>query len=355
MNADQAFLQRLHLKHPIIQAPMAGVSTAALAAAVSNAGGLGSLGIGASRLEDARAMIESCQAQTTGSINVNVFCHRPARRDPLREAAWLKHLAPLFDEAGAALPDALTEIYPSFVGHRAATEMLLQTRPAVVSFHFGLPETAQIEALRAAGIFTMASATHPAEAEAIEAAGVDAIVAQGIEAGGHRGIFDPDAEDALLSTAVLLRLLVRRHRRPVIASGGIMDGAAIRAMLDLGAAAVQMGTAFVLCPESAADADYRAALRSERADQTRLSPALSGRPARGLLNRLMRHAEARNAPPPADYPLAYDATKRLLAAASPSLRTELAPYWAGQGAPLARTMPAAALIGTLVAEAGLPG
>lgn len=345
-----AFLADLGLSHPIIQAPMAGVSTPALAAAVSNAGGLGSLGIGASTVAQARQMIEATQALTDRPFNVNVFCHAPARRDAAIEAAWLRHLAPLFAEVDAAPPFSLNEIYPSFLHDDAALDMLLELKPGVVSFHFGLPDAERLQALREAGIRLMATATQPEEAEAIVAAGLDAIVAQGIEAGGHRGIFDPAGPDERLPTAVLVSLLARRSPLPVIAAGGVMDGQGVRAMLTLGATAVQLGTAFILAPESSANAAYRAALQDERAWHTRLTSVLSGRPARGLVNRLISHGEAADAPPPADYPVAYDAAKQLHGAEGGRLGSPFAAMWAGQGAPLARALPAAQLLQALVAE-----
>jgi nitronate monooxygenase len=344
------FFQQLGLAHPIIQAPMAGVSTPALAAAVSNAGALGSLGIGASTVAQAREMIAATQALTAGPINVNVFCHAPAQRDAAREAAWLAHLAPLFAASGIAAPSALDEIYRTFVDDEAAFRLLLELRPAAVSFHFGLPDVQWIAALRAAGIRTMATATNLAEAVRIEQAGVDAIVAQGVEAGGHRGIFDPQADDERLSMAVLVRLLVKRTQLPVIAAGGIMDGAGIRSALDLGAAAAQLGTAFLLCPESAANAGYRAMLHSDRTHATRLTASISGRLARGMVNHLITHGDAAGAPPPADYPVAYDAAKQLHAAASKDGNHEFAAHWAGQGAPLIRELPATELVRLLVEE-----
>ncbi|GAA4331481.1 nitronate monooxygenase [Pigmentiphaga soli] len=350
MSASRQLLARLGIRHPIIQAPMAGVSTPRLAAAVSNAGGLGSLGIGASTVAQARQAIEETRALTDRPFNVNVFCHAPARRDPVREAAWLAHLAPLFAEAGATPPAALDEIYKTFLGDAAAFALLLEQRPAVVSFHFGLPAREQIQALRAAGIYTLATATSPQEARRIEQAGVDAIVAQGIEAGGHRGIFDPEATDERLSTSVLVRQLVRDTTLPVIAAGGIMDGQGIKAALDLGAAAAQLGTAFVLCPESAANEAYRANLKSERAANTRLTSVLSGRPARGMVNRLIAFGEMAGSPQPADYPVAYDAAKQLNAAAAKRGNHEFAAQWAGQGAPQARELPAAQLVSTLAGE-----
>jgi nitronate monooxygenase len=335
---------------------MAGVATPRLAAAVSNAGGLGSLGLGASTVAQARQMIAETRALTPGPFNLNVFCHAPAQRDAAREAAWLGHLAPLFDDAGIPAPSSLDEIYKTFIADDEAFRMLLELRPAAVSFHFGLPDGERIAALHQAGIFTMATATNPREAALIEQAGIGAIVAQGIEAGGHRGMFDPEDTDERLSTSVLVRLLVRQTRLPVIAAGGIMDGAGIKAALDLGAAAAQLGTAFILCPESSANAAYRENLKSGRAAVTRLTPVLSGRPARGMVNRLIAHGEAVGSPPPAAYPVAYDAAKQLNAAAAKAGNHEFAAQWAGQGAPLAREMPAAELMQTLVEEMGeFPG
>ncbi|KQQ40163.1 2-nitropropane dioxygenase [Duganella sp. Leaf126] len=352
MAALHPFFRQLGVHHPLIGAPMAAFSTPALAAAVTNAGGLGSLAIGASTVEQSRQMIAATQALTAGPFNVNVFCHAPARRDAAREAAWIAWLAPLFAEVGGAPPTALTEIYRSFVEDEPTFRLLLALRPAVVSFHFGLPPAPWLAALRAAGIRTMATATSVDEARRIEQAGVDAIVAQGVEAGGHRGVFDPDARDERLSTAVLLRLLARHTSLPLIAAGGIMDGAGIRAALDLGAAGAQLGTAFLLCPESAANAAYRAMLTSDRAAHTGLTAAISGRLARGIVNRLMLHGDAPGAPPAADYPLAYDAGKQLHAAASKDGNHEFAAHWAGQGAPLIRAMPAAQLVQVLMAESG---
>lgn len=290
MTDPRAFTDRLGIQ-PILQAPMVGVATPQLAAAVSNAGGLGALGIGASSVAQARAMIEQTQALTDRPFNVNVFCHAPAVRDPARESAWLAHLRPLFEQFQAPVPATLDEIYTSFAQDNAVFDLLLDTRPAVVSFHFGLPSAAQLQALKQAGICTLATATCLAEALQIQQLGFDAIVAQGIEAGGHRGLFDPQASDEQLSTSVLVRLLVKHIDLPIVAAGGIMDGQGIRAALDLGAAAAQLGTAFILCPESAANEGYRTHLKSPRAAFTRLTSTLSGRPARGLLNSFIEHAE----------------------------------------------------------------
>lgn len=183
-------LRRIGIELPIIQAPMAGVSTPEMAAAVSNAGGLGSIGIGAADPEPARTMIRAVRALTDRPFNVNVFCHAPAAPDPAREATWVARLAPEFARYGAAPPPRLREIYTSFVTDAATQTVLLEEKPPVVSFHFGLPARSVIDALRQAGIVLLASATNPAEGTAV-AAGIDAVVAQGYEAGGHRGIFDP--------------------------------------------------------------------------------------------------------------------------------------------------------------------
>jgi nitronate monooxygenase len=352
MNTSQQLLARLAIRYPIIQAPMAGVSTPRMAAEVSNAGGLGSLGVGAGTAAQARQMIEETRALTARPFNVNLFCHVPAQRDAAREAAWLAHLAPLFAGAGTAVPSSLHEIYKSFNEDEDMFRMLLELRPAVVSFHFGLPSGERLAAFREAGMVTMATATNPREAAIIEQAGIDAIVAQGIEAGGHRGMFDPADTDERLSTSVLVRLLVKQSRLPIVAAGGIMDGAGIRAALDLGAAAAQLGTAFILCPESSASAAYRANLKSERALATMLTAAISGRPARGMVNDLIAHGEAPGSPPAAPYPVAYDAAKQLHAAAAKAGNHEFAAHWAGQGAPLSREMPAAELLRQLAAEMG---
>lgn len=342
------FWARVGVVHPIIQAPMAGTSTPTLAAAVSNAGGLGSIAVGAATVAQAREAIIATRALTAKPFNVNLFCHRPALADAAREAAWLAHLRPLFDEFDSCAPATLRELYTSFVADAAMLDLLLHERPAVVSFHFGLPPASFIAALQQAGIVLLATATNPREARVIEDAGIDAIVAQGVEAGGHRGVFDP-AQDSCIGTLALTRLLATQHKLPVIAAGGIMDGAGIRAAMALGAVGAQLGTAFVSCPESAADASYRAALLAHDVE-TAITDVISGRPARGIVNRFMRDAGAANHPPPPDYPIAYDAGKALHAAARARGSAQFAAHWAGQSVALTRALPAATLFATLVAE-----
>lgn len=339
----------LGIQHPIIQAPMVGVSTPALAAAVSNAGGLGSIGLGASNPTQARALVEQTRALTDKPLNLNLFCHRPAVADATREAAWLEHLRPLFAEFDAQPPAQIGEIYRSFVDDPQMLELLLELRPAVVSFHFGLPAQAWIDRLKAVGIRLLATATCLEEGRLIEAAGIDAIVAQGYEAGGHRGVFAPE-KDARIGTFALVRTLVRGTGLPIIAAGGIMDGQGMRAVFELGAQAVQMGTAFISATESSANAAFRAALRSERGERTEVTAAISGRAARGLVNRLFTDVGSANAPALPDYPITYDAAKALTAAATAKGNADFAVQWAGQGAPLAREMPAAKLVDTLMAE-----
>lgn len=328
---------------------MAGISTAELAAAVGNAGALGSIGIGAIDAAAARETIAAVRALTTRPFNVNVFAHRPTPRNAHREEAWLAAMAPLFDEYGATPPTALRPIYESFVVDDAMLAMLIDTAPAIVSFHFGLPDAARIGALKDAGCILMATATNLEEAIAATEAGIDAVVAQGWEAGGHRGVFDPDAPDARLGTMALTRLLVERCGSPVIAAGGIMDGRGIRAALDLGAIAAQLGTAFVACPESSADAAYRQALAGPAATGTVMTSAISGRPARGLPNLFTRWGDTVGLLHPG-YPMAYDAGKALIAAAKAAGETGYGAQWAGQGAPLSRAMPAAELVATLDRE-----
>lgn len=343
-------LDLLGIQVPIIQAPMAGVSSPAMAAAVSNEGGLGSLGVGAMTAKQARDAIHQFRALSSGPLNVNVFTHRPAQADPQKEAAWLQRLKPEFERTGANPPQALREIYTSFLADHDMLAMLLEEKPSIVSFHFGLPDREQIEALHRAGITLLAAATNVEEALAIEAAGIDAVVAQGYEAGGHRGLFDPDAEDSRLGTFALTRVLTQTVKIPVIAAGGIMDGQGIAAALALGASAAQLGTAFIATDESLADAGYRQTLFSDAAHHTVMTRVVSGRTARCLANAFTRWGAAVPDAAVPDYPIAYDAGKSLNAAGKAAGQTGYGAQWAGQGAPLARSMSTQALMQALKAE-----
>lgn len=340
----------IRISHPIIQAPMAGVSTPELAAAVSNAGGLGSIAIGAGTVDAARTMIEATSRLTVRPFNVNVFCHEPAVSDPEREANWLATLKPYFEEFGAHPPEALAAPYPSFVENPAMKALLLEMQPAIVSFHFGLPPKSWIDALKASGITLLATATNLAEAYRIQDAGLHGIVAQGREAGGHSGTFYPSASEPDNGTFALVRLLTAHCRLPVIAAGGIMDGRGIRAARDLGAIGVQMGTAFVLAPESSADAAYRRRFQDGAAIQTELTEVISGRWARGFSDRWYEDVDAPGRVPVPDYPIAYAAGKALKAAARKAGRHGFDACWAGQGAALARELPAGELVRRLVEE-----
>lgn len=347
---ETALCRTLKLSFPLIQAPMAGVSTPELAAAVSNAGGLGSLGTGSSTPQQAEEMIRRTQGLTRRPFNVNVFCHTPPSRDTAKEQAWIARFSDTFRHFKAQAPTGLTEIYQSFQHNAAMLDVLLRTRPAVVSFHFGLPPSTFIQRLRGQGIVTLGCATSVEEARLIDAAGIDFIVAQGIEAGGHRGVFDPQGEDAALSTWVLVQAIRQATARPVIAAGGIMDGAGIAAMLKLGATGVQLGTAFIACPESAASADYRRGILAASSSGTVMTAAISGRPARSLNNdfcRLTRAWPERAIPA---YPLAYSLGKTLAAAAAGQGDRGFDAQWAGQGVALARALPAAELVAALVSE-----
>ncbi|MCD5996209.1 nitronate monooxygenase [Pseudomonas sp. CDFA 602] len=344
-------LSLLGIEYPIIQAPMVGVSTPQLAAEVSNAGGLGSIGLGASTPDQGRDLIRQTRTLTSKPFNVNMFCHKPATFDQARNEAWSAHLSKTFLEFEAEPPLALREIYTSFLDDRAMLEMLLEERPAVVSFHFGLPSREWITELRMAGIFTMGCATSLLEARQLESAGIDAIVAQGFEAGGHRGVFDDTpGQDHEMGLFALLRILSSSVALPVIAAGGIMDGAGIEAAMKLGASACQLGTAFILCPESSATREHRDALKTAKAHETRVTRCISGRPARGISNRFYMQALDGNIPRPAEYPLAYDLAKALHAAAAAKGCHDFAAQWAGQGAPLARELAAAVLVQTLILE-----
>lgn len=327
-NTTSLLLQRLGIQYPIFKAPMAGVSTPQLAAIVSNAGGLGAIAIGASSTDAARKMIQDTKRLTDKPFNVNVFCHETLHVNPEQEQAWIDYLQPYFVKYGQPAPTQLHEIYPSFIAHAAMTQLLLEERPAVVSFHFGLPNTDQIAALKAAGILLFATATNLQEVRLIEQAGIDAIVAQGVEAGGHRGIFNPYI-DAAITTIDLVTLLKANTTLPIIAAGGIMNGADIQQILALGADAAQLGTAFVICEESAASATYRTHLMNPAKQRTQITQVISGRPARGLINQWHTMIDNPQRPLVAPYPYAYDIAKQLNTLVTKQEDDNFSVFWAG--------------------------
>jgi nitronate monooxygenase len=324
---------------PVIQAPMAGSQGSALAIAVSNAGGLGSLPCAMLDAQAMRKELEAIRAQTKKPYNVNFFCHEQPAPDAQREAAWREALAPYYAELGidqgsiAAGPARLP------FGSDAA-DVLEDFKPAVVSFHFGLPAPELVARVKRWGAKVLASATTVEEARWLEAHGADAVIAQGAEAGGHRGIFLSEDLNSQVSTLALVPQVVKAVRVPVIAAGGIADRKGVAAALALGASAAQVGTAYLLCPEATTGKVHRAALKSDAARVTALTNLFTGRPARGIVNRIMRELGPMSAKPPA-FPLAAAAIAPLRAKAEGAGSGEFSPLWSGQNASGCREAPAA--------------
>lgn len=338
----------LGIDYPILQAPMAGVSTPALAASVSNAGALGAIGLGAAGADGARAMMREVRAQTNKPYHANFFAHKDPVRDALKETAWIEALSPAFAELGAAPPAMLDAGYRSFLDDPDQLGAVLEARPSVVSFHFGLPRPEQVKAMRDYGAILLASATSAAEAVACEKAGMDAVIAQGFEAGGHRGVHEGNA-DQEIGLFALLPQVRDAVSIPVIAAGGVADGRGIAAAFALGADGVQMGTAFVGCPETSAGKRHRTLLGGATS-QTVITRGVSGRAARGFRNALFDAVTMKESAAP-DYPVAYDAAKALMRAASEAGREGFEVMWAGQAAPLSRRLPAGDLVAALLREA----
>jgi len=338
----------LGIELPIIQAPMAGVQGSALALAVSNAGGLGSLPCAMLGPDKLREELSALRAGTDRPFNVNFFCHAPATPSPERETAWRAALAPYYREYGvdaSAVPAG-----PPRAPFSAETADVLEPfKPAVVSFHFGLPAADLLARVRGWGSKILCSATTVDEARWLEARGVDAIIAQGVEAGGHRGIFLSEDLTTQVGTFALLPQVIAAVRVPVIAAGGIADAKGVAAALALGAAGVQIGTAYLLCPEATTSALHRAALKSERARHTALTNVFTGRPARGIVNRIIAEVGPISADAPA-FPLAAAALAPLRSAAESRGSGEFSPLWSGQNASGCREIPAAELTRSLAAE-----
>lgn len=338
----------LDIELPIIQAPMAGSQGSRLALAVSEAGGLGSLPCAALSLDAMRAELAATRAGTGRPFNVNFFCHAQPAPDPQREAAWRGLLAPYYQEHGidaAGIPAG-----PGRTPFQADVADLIEPfAPPVVSFHFGLPPAPLLARVRAWGSKILASATTVEEARWLEAQGVDAIIAQGLEAGGHRGSFLSDDLTRQCGTFALVPQIVRVVKLPVIAAGGIADAKGVAAAITLGAAGVQVGTAYLLCPEAATSAVHRAALRSEAASHTVLTNLFTGRPARGVVNRLMRELGPLSAVAPR-FPLATAAIAPLRASAEGRGSGDFSPLWAGQNTSGCREAPAREVTHALAAR-----
>ena len=346
-SAAQPSIQTLFgIAHPVIQAPMAGVQGAALAAAVSNAGGLGSLPAAMLSLEALATELQALSHATAQPYNVNFFVHADPAPDMAQAQQWRKLFAPFYAEFGIDPATVQLGAGRAPFSH-AAADVLEVFRPAVVSFHFGLPAPDLMARVKRWGSKVLSSATTVKEAQWLEAQGVDAIIAQGWEAGGHRGVFlcdDPVAAlSSQMSTLSLLPQIVASVKRPVIAAGGIACAAGVQAAFTLGAAGVQVGTAFLLCDEAATSAPHRAALQSEAAQHTALTNLFTGRPARGIVNRMMRELGALNPAAPA-FPLAGAASAPLRAVAEKLSSGDFSPLWAGQNASGCKSVPAAQLL-----------
>jgi nitronate monooxygenase len=336
LHPPEALQRLLGTQWPIIQAPMAGVQGSAMAVAVSNAGGLGSLPCAMLTLDALRAELQAITAQTSQPYNVNFFCHTTPAHDAAKEAEWRAALVPYYAEHGI---DAVT--IPAGAGrapfsHEAA-DVLEAFKPPVVSFHFGLPAADLLARVKAWGAVVLSSATTVAEARWLQAHGADAIIAQGVEAGGHRAIFLPQhltgdwAFDLSTQqgTFTLLPQIVAAVQCPVIAAGGIASVAGVRAAMALGAAGVQAGTAYMLCPEASTSAVHRAALQSDAAQHTALTTLFTGRPARGIVNRVMLELGPLHRAAPA-FPTATAAIAPLRAAAEKLGLGDFSPLWSGQ-------------------------
>ena len=346
---NRRYLDLAGISHPIVQAPMAGANLGAMAIAVSRAGGLGSLPCGMLNVEQVRTELNVIRQQTDRPINVNFFCHERPAPDDERERRWRNQLAPYYAELGVERSVAAGG------ANRAPFDavmcsLVVQMRPRVVSFHYGLPERGLVEQLKAAGCVIQGAATTVEEARWLEARGADAIVAQGLDAGGHRGMFLALDLASQVGTFALVPQVVDAVRVPVIAAGGVTDARGSFAALALGASAVQIGTGYLLCPEAEISAPYRVALRSTRDDSTALTNVLSGRPARGIVNRLMREAGPISADAP-QFPLASVAVQPLRTKAEAQGSGDFSPLWAGQAASLARELGAGELTVALATEA----
>jgi nitronate monooxygenase len=345
---DQRIVELFGIELPIIQAPMAGSTGSEMVVAVAEAGGLGSLPCALLSAEQIRAEVETIRRQTKRPINLNFFCHPPPRVDAAREAAWRQRLQRYYVELGLDPNESVAGASRAPFDEQAC-ELVVELRPEVVSFHFGLPEEKLQRRVRDAGMKIIASATSVDEARWLEDRGCDAIIAQGYEAGGHRGNFLSDDISTQAGTMALVPQVVDAVKVPVIAAGGIADARGIVAAFALEAAAVQLGTAYLFCPEAEISAAYRAALRKAKDNQTALTNVFTGRPARGIVNRVIREVGpmAEGAP---EFPLAAGAMAPLRAKCATTGSNDFTAYWAGQAAQLGRELPARELTQQLAME-----
>mgnify|MGYP000998759970 CR=1 FL=1 len=349
MALDRSLLDDFNIEIPIIQAPMAGANGAAMAIAVSEAGGLGSLPCALLDVDAARKELGIIRQQTAKSINVNFFCHTPEAPDARRDQAWQETLGGYYKEF--SIDTSMSVPAPSRAPFDDEMCTLIEdVKPEVVSFHFGLPEKKLIDRVKAAGCKVISSATTAAEARYLEANGCHAIIAQGYEAGGHRGMFLTKDITTQAGTLALVPQVVDAVSIPVIAAGGITDGRGIAAAFMLGASAVQIGTAYLFTPEALITELHREALRAARDDQTALTNIFSGRPARGLLNRVMRDIGPMSNATPA-FPTAGGALAPLKAKAEENGSADFSSLWSGQAASLGTEMNAADLTRHLMEDA----
>lgn len=341
--------ERLGIEVPVLQAPMAGVQGSRLAIAVSEAGGLGALACAMLAPEAIRCELAAITAATSRPYQVNFFCHVQPEVDLGRDAAWQAVLGPHY--AAFGIDPAAVARGPGRLPFGAeAAEVLEAFRPPVVSFHFGLPPAPLLARVKAWGALVLSSATTVDEALWLEAHGADAVIAQGLEAGGHRGHFLSDDLALQAGTFVLVSQVVRAVRVPVIAAGGIADAAGVSAALALGASAVQVGTAFLLCPEATTSAVHRQALKTAPPGATALTRVFTGRPARGIVNRAVRELGGDPAAIPA-FPLATAGIAPLRAAAEACGSGDYSPLWSGQNASGCREAPAAEVLRALAVGA----
>ncbi len=335
-------------KYPLFQAPMAGVQGSKLTIAVCDAGGIGSLPCAMLSVEQLREELETITAATANPYNVNFFCHSLPDDNPQREQSWHEALAPYYKEFGLD-DNGVSSGALRLPFSESMCEVLEKYRPPIVSFHFGLPSPELVHKVKSWGASVISSATTLAEARWLEQNGADAIIAQGIEAGGHRGMFLTDDLTTQMGTMSLVSQMVKTVDVPVIAAGGISDARAVNAALTLGAAAVQVGTAYLLCPEVNTSSAHRAALASDRSVHTALTNVFSGRPARSIVNRIIEELGPISSLAP-EFPLAASALAPLRSYLEQQGSGDFSPLWCGQNSSGCKEISAAELTRLLVAD-----